>query len=68
MREITMHFGWNLIPIKLKKGLNAFVLKVGRFPKVRARIIESFTPVAFTTRDVTMPDLLIDEDQSYWGH
>ena len=34
-------FGWNLIPLKLKKGVNDFVLKVGRFPRVRARLIAS---------------------------
>tara|TARA_R110002020_G_scaffold164412_2_gene351019 strand:- start:34327 stop:35076 length:750 start_codon:yes stop_codon:yes gene_type:complete len=58
-------FGWNLIPVKLKKGNNIFVLKVGRFPRVRARILEPKAEVQFTTRDVTVPDLLLEEDMEY---
>ena len=60
-------FGWNLIPLKLKKGLNKFVLKVGRFPRIRARLIDPQTPIQFTTRDVTLPDLLVEEDKTYLG-
>ncbi|WOD45275.1 alpha/beta hydrolase-fold protein [Hwangdonia lutea] len=60
-------FGWNLIPLKLKKGLNKFVLKVGRFPRIRARLIDPQTSVQFTTRDLTLPDLLVEEDKTYLG-
>ncbi|HLT52152.1 MAG TPA: prolyl oligopeptidase family serine peptidase, partial [Arenibacter sp.] len=55
-------FGWNIIPLKLKKGNNIFVLKVGRFPRVRARLLEPKATVQFTTRDTTVPDLLIEEE------
>src|SRR5690554_1472178 len=55
-------FGWNIIPLKLKKGNNLFVLKVGRFPRVRARLLDPKTIVQFTTRDMTFPDLLIEEE------
>lgn len=55
-------FGWNIIPLKLKKGNNVFVLKVGRFPRVRARLLDPKATVQFTTRDITAPDLLIEED------
>ncbi|RTE53241.1 alpha/beta hydrolase [Arenibacter aquaticus] len=58
-------FGYNLIPLKLKKGKNVFVLKVGRFPRVRARLLEPKTLVQFTTRDVTAPDLLVEEEGEY---
>jgi len=58
-------FGWNLIPLKLKKGNNVFVLKVGRFPRIRARLLEPKAEVQFTTRDVTVPDLLLEEDLEY---
>ena len=51
-------FGWNLIPVTLKKGTNIFVLKVGRFPKIRARIIKATAPIQFTSRDLTLPDCL----------
>ncbi|WP_242130801.1 carboxylesterase family protein [Aestuariivivens marinum] len=60
-------FGWNLIPLKLKKGTNTFVLKVGRFPWLRARLIEPQQGVQFTIRDVTLPDLLVEEDKEYLG-
>jgi len=60
-------FGWNLIPVKLKKGTNVFVLKVGRFPRIRARLISPSKPVQFTSRDLTMPDILVEEDKDYKG-
>ena len=60
-------FGWNLIPVKLKKGTNVFVLKIGRFPRIRARLISPSKPVQFTPRDVTMPDLLVEESKDYKG-
>ena len=60
-------FGWNLIPLKLKKGTNVFVLKVGRFPRIRARLIEPKTDIQFTPRDVTMPDILAEENKEYLG-
>ncbi|MFI1744551.1 alpha/beta hydrolase-fold protein [Thalassobellus sediminis] len=60
-------FGWNLIPLTLKKGINTFLLKVGRFPRIRARLIEPKTKVQFTTRDLTLPDILIEESNKYKG-
>lgn len=60
-------FGWNLIPVKLKKGTNVFVLKVGRFPRIRARLIEPEKPIQFTSRDLTMPDILVEETKDYKG-
>ncbi|MBJ6366718.1 carboxylesterase family protein [Snuella sedimenti] len=60
-------FGWNLIPVKLNKGLNVFVLKAGRFPRIRARLIEPKTSIQLTTRDLTLPDVLVEEPQSYEG-
>ncbi|ALJ05295.1 alpha/beta hydrolase [Pseudalgibacter alginicilyticus] len=58
-------FGWNLIPLKLKKGMNTFVLKVGRFPRIRARLIEPQKKVQITTRDLTIPDILVEEQKNY---
>ncbi|PQV48439.1 prolyl oligopeptidase family protein [Jejuia pallidilutea] len=58
-------YGWSLVPIKLKKGTNIFVLKVGRFPRIRARLIEPKTHVQITTRDLTLPDVLIEEPKDY---
>ncbi|WP_406685088.1 prolyl oligopeptidase family serine peptidase [Seonamhaeicola sp. MEBiC1930] len=58
-------YGWSLIPITLKKGTNVFVLKVGRFPRIRARLIEPKAKVQITTRDLTLPDVLIEEPTDY---
>lgn len=60
-------FGYSLIPIKLKKGVNSFVLKVGRFPRIRARLIAPSSGVQFTTRDLTMPDIQHEENMAYKG-
>ncbi len=60
-------FGWNLIPVRLIQGTNVFVLKVGRFPRIRARLIDPKDPVQFTIRDLTMPDLLLEEKKQYNG-
>ncbi|PIA79202.1 alpha/beta hydrolase [Gaetbulibacter sp. 4G1] len=60
-------FGWNLIPLKLKKGLNKFILKVGRFPRIRARLIAPQAKTQFTTRDLTLPDVLVEENKTYLG-
>ncbi|NKI27139.1 prolyl oligopeptidase family serine peptidase [Arenibacter sp. 6A1] len=60
-------FGYSLIPIKLKKGENVFVLKVGRFPRIRARLITPSTGVQFTTRDMTMPNIQQEDSKEYTG-
>jgi predicted esterase len=60
-------FGYSLIPIRLKRGINTFVLKAGRFSRIRARILDPHKPVQFTSRDLTMPDILIEESKSYLG-
>lgn len=60
-------FGYSLIPLKLKKGDNVFVLKVGRFPRIRARLITPSTGVQFTTRDMTLPNIIQEENKTYNG-
>ncbi|SFB87578.1 Alpha/beta hydrolase family protein [Zunongwangia mangrovi] len=60
-------FGWNLIPITLKNGKNTFLLSGGRFPRIRARLLETFKPVEFTIRDLTLPDLIAEGSESLWG-
>ncbi|UJH90731.1 hypothetical protein LZ575_18515 [Antarcticibacterium sp. 1MA-6-2] len=60
-------FGWSLIPVKLKKGRNEFVLSGGRFSHMRARLLNTYKPVEFTSRDLTLPDLLIEEKSPLWG-
>ncbi len=60
-------FGYSLIPIKLRKGQNTFVLKIGRFPRVRARLIEPSSPLLFTSRDMTLPDVSSEDNARYYG-
>jgi pimeloyl-ACP methyl ester carboxylesterase len=60
-------FGWSLIPIKLKKGRNTFVVKIGRFPRIRARLIEPSAPLVFTSRDMTTPDIRKEDKTEYLG-
>jgi pimeloyl-ACP methyl ester carboxylesterase len=60
-------FGYSLIPIQLKKGKNTFLLTGGRFPKMRARLIKPNVNVQLTTRDMTLPDLLKEEDETLVG-
>ena len=58
-------FGYSLIPIRLKKGRNTFVLQGGRFPRMRARLLTPENSIAFTKRDMTTPDILKEEKANY---
>jgi len=60
-------YGWSLMPIQLKKGKNVIVLKGGRFPRIRARLLKPEKSVSFTTRDMTLPDILKEENEFLMG-
>ena len=60
-------YGWQLIPVRLKKGKNKFLLTGGRFPRMRARILSASSPIQFTLRDMTLPDLLVEGSSPLWG-
>ncbi len=60
-------YGWSLIPVRLNKGKNVFVLEGGRFPRMRARLLDPYQPVAFTKRDMTLPDILKEEHEDLWA-
>ncbi|MFD2825981.1 alpha/beta hydrolase-fold protein [Leeuwenhoekiella polynyae] len=60
-------FGWNLIPVKLNKGKNEFILSGGRFATMRARLLKADHPFQFTKRDLTLPDLLLEESKPVYG-
>lgn len=60
-------FGYSLIPIKLKKGTNTFLMTAGRFARMRARLLDPNVPVQVTTRDMTLPDILKEEDETLVG-
>ncbi|TBW28671.1 alpha/beta hydrolase [Gramella sp. KN1008] len=58
-------FGWSLVPVKLKKGKNEFLLSAGRFPRMRARLIKPAKKLQITPRDMTLPDILKGEEENF---
>ena len=60
-------FGYTLTPIKLKKGLNEFVYTPGRFGKVTSKLVKPNKPVEFTKRDMTIPDIILGENDAKWA-
>lgn len=60
-------FGYTLIPFKLKKGLNEFIYTPGRFGRVTSRLVAPAKPVMLTTRDMTVPSLIIGETGEQWA-
>ena len=60
-------FGWNLVPLHLKRGKHEFVLQGGRFGRMRARLVEPDPPVRFTRRDTTLPDIRREDGEELLG-
>lgn len=60
-------FGYTLIPVTLKQGLNEFIFYPGRFGRVSVRLVEPSKQVQLTRRDTTLPSLIIGEDDEKWG-
>ncbi len=60
-------FGYTLIPFRMKKGMNEFVYTYGRFSRYKSRIIIPRKAVLFTTRDMTLPSVLSDENNPRWA-
>ncbi|HKL31644.1 MAG TPA: prolyl oligopeptidase family serine peptidase, partial [Tangfeifania sp.] len=52
---------------KLKKGLNEFIYTPGRFGRVTSRLVAPAEPVMLTTRDMTVPSLIIGENDKQWA-
>lgn len=57
--------GLTVLPIHLKRGENTFLFAGGR-GAMRASILEAPARVYLTSRDVTLPDLLLGEPGSVW--
>ncbi len=60
-------YGWTLIPLRLQAGRHEFVLRGGRFGRMRARLLEPSTPVRFTLRDPTLPDVRFEDRVEHLG-
>jgi pimeloyl-ACP methyl ester carboxylesterase len=60
-------YGYTLIPFRLKKGMNDFVYTYGRFSRYSAKIVIPDKAIFFTSRDMTLPSVLRDENEVRWG-
>jgi hypothetical protein len=58
----TYNHGFVRIPVLLHKGTNDLLFRGGRFSKVRARLTTPKAPALFDTADLTLPDLLMDQE------
>lgn len=60
-------FGYTLVPVKLRKGINEIIYTPGRFGRVNSKLVHPTKNVMFTKRDMTMPDIIIGENDEKWG-
>jgi predicted esterase len=60
-------FGYTLVPVKLKKGLNEFIYTPGRFGRITAKLVAPAKPVMLTIRDMTVPSLIAGETEEQWA-
>lgn len=60
-------YGYTLIPFRLKKGMNEIVYTYGRFSRYSAKIVIPDKEIFFTSRDMTLPSVLRDENEVRWG-
>ncbi|MDR3308574.1 MAG: prolyl oligopeptidase family serine peptidase [Tannerella sp.] len=60
-------FGYTLIPLKLRRGKNDIIYTPGRFGRVKSKLVRPDKPVMFTRRDMTLPDLIIGDNQQQWA-
>lgn len=60
-------FGYSLVPVRLKKGLNQIVYTPGRFGRVSTKIVYPHKAVQLTQRDMTLPDVIVGEKDDKWA-
>jgi predicted esterase len=60
-------YGYTLIPFKLKKGVNQFIYTYGRFSRLHSKLVFPSKDLLFSNRDMTLPSILIEENNSRWG-
>jgi len=59
-------YGWVQHPVKIKKGKNKLIFRVGR-GKLQAKLVKPVSPVFLTKRDLLMPDLINNDSQGRLG-
>jgi pimeloyl-ACP methyl ester carboxylesterase len=63
----TYDYGYALAPIVLKKGHNEFIFTAGRYGRVATKLVIPSKNILFTSRDMTLPDVIIGETNAKWG-
>ncbi len=58
--------GWVVIPVPVRKGTNEILLSCSR-GRVRARLLPPPSPIDFSDRDATLPDLRIGDPVDHLG-
>lgn len=61
------NWGYSIHPIRMQKGLNAIYLSKGRFEGIKAMLIVPKQPVLLTLKDLTLPDLIEEEQVRRYG-
>ncbi len=60
-------YGYTLIPVTLRKGLNEFIFTPGRFGRVKAKLVKPGKAAIFSKRDMTLPGIIIGETEEKWA-
>lgn len=60
-------YGYTLIPVRLNQGLNQFLFSSGRFPRLKARLVEPAHITQITPRDPTLPALNHQIKEPQWA-
>jgi len=60
-------FNYSLHPVFMKKGLNQFYFTNGRYPRIRASLEEAGSEIIIKKKDLTLPDLVIEEPGFKWA-
>ncbi|MEA1886803.1 MAG: prolyl oligopeptidase family serine peptidase [Bacteroidota bacterium] len=60
-------FNFSVHPVLIKKGLNQFYFTNGRYPRIRASLEEPASEILIKKKDLTLPDLVIEEAGFSWA-
>lgn len=61
------NFSYSQIPVKIKAGMNQFFFSGGRFRMIKAILTEPGAEAMLSARDLTLPDLIIGEEDLKWA-
>ncbi|WP_020529803.1 prolyl oligopeptidase family serine peptidase [Flexithrix dorotheae] len=63
------HFDYNVtkLPVQIEKGTNSIYLTGGRNPRIKAKLYKPSSPVILSTDQMTLPDLIIEENGEKLG-